>query len=159
MVYFLDDEQTVNPLSALQPAFVFSFVAQIILLTIVLTLVAVLLGLLLFTFRYHYPMAKVNCVVQLIAVAILLVSVVTSISIAVSEAKETSSTWPFTFDYIEVLIPNSDWSTGDRAAWLLLQGVVALAVHATHIQFLTLLFPSQLEVRLICGILGETICL
>lgn len=42
----------------------------------------------------------------------------------------------------------------ERALWLLLQGLNALAVHATHIQFLTMLFPSALEVRLIFILLG-----
>lgn len=36
-----------------------------------------------------------------------------------------------------------------------MQGLNALIVHSTHIQFLTMLFPSTLEVNLILGLLGE----
>lgn len=50
--------------------------------------------------------------------------------------------------------PKKAWSQGERAAWFLLQGLNALATHSTHIQFLTMLFPSALEARLILGLLG-----
>lgn len=58
------------------------------------------------------------------------------------------------FLYIEVVIPPSQWSKPTLAAWLILQGMVTLSVHITHIQFLTLLFPSGLEQKLILGLLG-----
>lgn len=51
-------------------------------------------------------------------------------------------------------IPPAKWSQAKRGAWLLLQGLTALVTHLTHIQFLTMLFPSALEARLILGLLG-----
>lgn len=58
------------------------------------------------------------------------------------------------FLYIEIPIPPSHWSRPTLGAWLILQGLVTFSVHLTHIQFLTLLFPSGLEKKLILGLLG-----
>lgn len=51
-------------------------------------------------------------------------------------------------------MPPSTWSQPKRGAWLFLQGMNSLVTHSTHIQFLTMLFPSALEARLILGLLG-----
>lgn len=84
--------------------------------------------------------------------------------------------WPFMFDYsallhrlppgvyqsectllspVEITLPDDDWTKAQRGGWLCMQGLNALVVHSTHIQFLTMLFPSTLEVNLILGLLGE----
>lgn len=51
-------------------------------------------------------------------------------------------------------MPPSSWSTGEVVGLLLLRALGSFATHATHIQFLTLLFPSSLEQKLIVGLLG-----
>lgn len=58
------------------------------------------------------------------------------------------------FLYIEVPIPPKSWSKAELGAWLIYQGVVTLSVHTTHIQFLTLLFPSGLEVKIILALVA-----
>jgi len=85
--------------------------------------------------------------------------------------------WPFMFDYselkdflcariesrsltlqlplVEISLPDDDWTKAQRGGWLCMQGLNALIVHSTHIQFLTMLFPSSLEARLILGLLGS----
>lgn len=57
---------------------------------------------------------------------------------------------------VEISIPPTSWNQGKKGAWLLLQGCDSLIVHSTHIQFLTMLFPSALEARLILGLLGKS---
>jgi hypothetical protein len=56
---------------------------------------------------------------------------------------------------VEITLPDDDWSKAKRGGWLCMQGLNALIVHSTHIQFLTMLFPSTLEVNLIFGLLGK----
>jgi hypothetical protein len=46
------------------------------------------------------------------------------------------------------------WSTATTAAWLLMNATTSGIVQITHIQFLTLLYPSHIEKRLILFILG-----
>lgn len=55
---------------------------------------------------------------------------------------------------VEVDLPPDSWSKVGLGAWLFLQALSILVMHATHIQFLTMLFPSALEARLILGLLG-----
>lgn len=61
---------------------------------------------------------------------------------------------PYMLDYIEVPVPPSSWTHSQLGLWQTLLAISALAVHCTHIQFLTLLFPSMLEARLILALLG-----
>lgn len=65
----------------------------------------------------------------------------------------------------------STWSTASRGTWLLMNATVStlvqvcavrfmdqhllISIQITHIQFLTLLYPSRLEGRLIYSLLGE----
>ncbi|EGG06728.1 uncharacterized protein MELLADRAFT_77765 [Melampsora larici-populina 98AG31] len=64
------------------------------------------------------------------------------------------SYWPFMFDYVEVTMPPPDWDTIALVGWFMMQSAVTFLAHATHIQFLTLLFPSSLERKLIIAFLG-----
>ena len=51
-------------------------------------------------------------------------------------------------------MPPTDWSKGAKTGFLFIKSVNSLSVHVTHIQFLTLLFPSSLERKLIFVLLG-----
>lgn len=57
---------------------------------------------------------------------------------------------------VEVELPPDSWTKVQLGAWLALQALSILVMHATHIQFLTMLFPSALEARLILGLLGAS---
>jgi len=52
------------------------------------------------------------------------------------------------------LPPQNTWTSAERGTWLLMNATVSVLVQTTHIQFLTLLFPSRLEARLIYFLLG-----
>ncbi|KAH8922702.1 hypothetical protein BT69DRAFT_1205039, partial [Atractiella rhizophila] len=107
----------------------------------------------------HIPISRANWWLQIAAVTITLSSVGTSLGLLFNSLRKKGHEWPFMFDYVEVDIPPTDddgvalWDGIQLISWEALQGAVALACHSTHIQFLTLLFPSTLEARLILSLL------
>lgn len=127
---------------------------QVVILTVTLTLVSVLLVHLLFTIRYHAPLSKLNYTLIAAATSISLANTAAQLHVVMNEAHMTGRQWPYMFDYIEVRVPRVEWGVPKSAAWLLLQAGNTLATHSTHIQFLTMLFPSALEAGLILGFLG-----
>jgi len=146
-----------DPILNLRPPFARSLPVQVLLNGIVLTLASVLLIQLLFTAQYHWPLAPVNFALQVSAVSLLLVTSIVTIYIVLSTVTRESRTWPYMLNYLAVDVPpsfNTDWPTADMAAWLLMTATTAGLIQVTHIQFLTLLFPSKLERRLIYALLG-----
>ncbi|KIP04101.1 hypothetical protein PHLGIDRAFT_110075, partial [Phlebiopsis gigantea 11061_1 CR5-6] len=127
---------------------------------IVLTLTSVLLIHLIFTAQYHWPLAPVNYALQLSAVITLLVSLIATLNVVLDTATNESRQWPYMLTYIAVDIPplqlpdRTGWKQGELAAWLLMNATTSALIQITHIQFLTLLFPSSLERRLIFILLG-----
>ncbi|TNY20621.1 hypothetical protein DMC30DRAFT_352040, partial [Rhodotorula diobovata] len=147
-------EELDDPLYDALPDFTYAMPVQVVILGVTITLLSMLFVHLLFTIRYHAPLNRVNYALQTSATGLSLANVAAQLHIVMSNLYGTGRTWPFMFDYIEVSFPKKAWSQGERAAWFLLQGLNALATHSTHIQFLTMLFPSALEARLILGLLG-----
>ncbi|CAH7686022.1 hypothetical protein BY996DRAFT_4554588, partial [Phakopsora pachyrhizi] len=143
-----------NPLLAFQPAYTYSMPTQLLIYGIVLTLLTVLILHLAFTAKYHYPLASSNFVLLLSAVFLTEISVIVVVVVTNQYLFTRSRFWPFMFDYVEVPMPPSDWKTAQLIGWYLMQGAVTFFAHATHIQFLTLLFPSALEKKLIIAFLG-----
>lgn len=96
---------------------------------IIFTLTSVLLIHLVFTAQYHWPLAPLNCVLQMSAVTTLLVSQIASLKLILSNAAVESSQWPYMLNYIAVGIPpevdNSQWSTAGLAAWLLMNATTS----------------------------------
>ncbi|PIL33585.1 hypothetical protein GSI_04208 [Ganoderma sinense ZZ0214-1] len=96
------------------------------------------------------------------AVTTLLVSCIATLHVVLSSTVGQSMVWPYMLDYIAVDIPplddkddnTTDWAMGELAAWLLMNATTSGLIQITHIQFLTLLFPSGLERRLIYILLG-----
>ncbi|KAB5591819.1 Transmembrane protein [Ceratobasidium theobromae] len=58
------------------------------------------------------------------------------------------------FDYVAVDVPSVNWTNTQEAWWLVMESTTSGLVHITHIQFLTLLYPSGIEARLIFLLLG-----
>ncbi|GAA5916685.1 hypothetical protein JCM8208_003902 [Rhodotorula glutinis] len=143
-----------DPLLAALPDFTYAMPVQVVILGVTITLLSMLFVHLLFTIRYHAPLNRVNYALQTSATGLSLANVAAQLHIVMNNLYGTGRSWPFMFDYIEVSFPKKSWSQAERAAWCLLQGLNALATHSTHIQFLTMLFPSALEARLILGLLG-----
>ncbi|GAA6036665.1 hypothetical protein JCM8097_001286 [Rhodosporidiobolus ruineniae] len=148
------DEAMEDPLLKMLPAFTYAMPVQIVIQGVTITLLGMLLVHLLFTIRYHAPLNRVNYGLQTTATALSLANTCAQLHIVISTLMNTGRQWPYMFDYIEVSIPKKSWSTPERGAWFFLQGVNAFLTHSTHIQFLTMLFPSPLEMKLILGLLG-----
>ncbi|THG93711.1 hypothetical protein EW145_g8303, partial [Phellinidium pouzarii] len=158
-----------NPILEMQPAFARSLPVQILLDGVVFALTAVLLVHLLFTAQYHWPLAPVNYVLQLAGVLSLFISLIATICVVLTQAFRDSQQWPYMLTYLAVPVPptlgNSTsssngtslamvyepdvWSTAELAAWYVMDATTSALV-----QFLTLLYPSYLEARLILGLLA-----
>lgn len=142
-----------------RPPFVTSLPVQILLTGVILTLVTVLFLHLLFTAQYHWPLAPVNYVLQLSGVVTLLVYLCATLKVILAATLHESSRWPYMISYIAVNVPpfaedDPDWSKAERATWLIMSATTSAFAKITHVQFLTLLFPSRLEKNLIFVLLG-----
>ncbi|TFK21994.1 hypothetical protein FA15DRAFT_681894 [Coprinopsis marcescibilis] len=151
-----------DPYLEFRPIFARSLPVQILLTGVVLTLTAVLFIHLMFTAQYHWPLAPVNYVLQLSGVTTLLISLIATIHVVLSATFAQSERWPYMLDYIAVNVPppldtqvdTNVWSMAERATWLVMNASTSGLIQITHIQFLTLLYPSRLEGRLIFTLLG-----
>ncbi|ORY35682.1 hypothetical protein BCR39DRAFT_585297 [Naematelia encephala] len=143
-----------DPYLQYQPAFAYSLPIQLLVNGITLTLLCVLLIHLLITTQYHYPLAPLNYVLQLLSIVVVLMSVIIKTAVVLRHSAVNADTWPYDLDYVAVPIPPDWWNTGQDAAWFLLQALNNGLSNATHIQFLTLLYPSRVEARLIIFVLG-----
>jgi hypothetical protein len=155
-----------------QPAFAFSLPIQFLLTGVILALSTILLIHLVFTAPYHWPLAKLNYCLQLSGVISLLLSLGITLSVILSSVLETSREWPYMLNYVAVNIPLDGWSDLDNGWWYTLDAITSGLAHVssykrpfglpmtdhrykmTHIQFLTFLYPSTMEERLIFGLLG-----
>lgn len=164
-----------DPYLDYRPAFAYSLPAQLLIQGITLTLLAVLLIHILFTTQYHFPLSKWNYSLQLSGILLVLGSIMGSIVVVLNTQSHSSKRWPYMLDYISVHTPPPGWSNVQRGFWYLLQSFCNCSVHVseiayrsacvrpaknviiqlTHIQFLTLLFPSATEVKLIFFLLGR----
>ncbi|KAK0494832.1 hypothetical protein EDD18DRAFT_1172592 [Armillaria luteobubalina] len=151
-----------DPYLHFRPAYARSLPIQILLTGIVLTLVAVLFIHLIFTAQYHWPLAPVNYVLQMSGVTTLLISLIATLHVVLSATLEESQKWPYMLSYIAVNVPPMDtttsgsttvWTTAELATWLIMNATTSGLIQITHIQFLTLLYPSRLEGRLIFSLL------
>ncbi|KAK0241352.1 hypothetical protein EDD85DRAFT_993113 [Armillaria nabsnona] len=162
-----DDNSTpgldADPYLHYRPAYARSLPIQILLTGIVLTLVAVLFIHLIFTAQYHWPLAPVNYVLQMSGVTTLLISLIATLHVVLSATLEESQKWPYMLSYIAVNVPPMDtsisststvWTTAELATWLIMNATTSGLIQITHIQFLTLLYPSRLEGRLIFSLLS-----
>ena len=162
---------TEDPYLPYQPSYAYSLPIQILLLGTVCTLAGVLLTHLIFTAPYHWPRAKLNYSLQLSGVLSLLISTCLSIVVVLRSVHQTSRSWPYMLNYIGVQVPIDGWALHAIAWWYGLDAVTSGLAHVrthlsrarftahpfpqlTHIQFLTLLYPSVLERRLILFLLG-----
>ncbi|KAF8627637.1 hypothetical protein AX15_004331 [Amanita polypyramis BW_CC] len=72
-----------------------------------------------------------------------------------------SQRWPYMLSYLAVNVPPldvttnavADWNTIEKATWLLMNASTSGLIQITHIHFLSLLYPSRLEKRLILTLL------
>ncbi|KIL00852.1 hypothetical protein PAXRUDRAFT_821190 [Paxillus rubicundulus Ve08.2h10] len=160
-----------DPVLKYRPPFAQSLPVQVFLTGIVLTLVAVLFLHLIFTAQYHWPLARTNYILQLTGVITLLISLIATLYIVFTTTVQQSQHWPYMLSYLAVDMPqvsnstviNSTdpilvyqhvWTTAETATWVVMNATTSVIVQITHIHFLTLLYPSVLEARLIFCLLG-----
>ncbi|SPO19959.1 uncharacterized protein UTRI_00351_B [Ustilago trichophora] len=145
-----------DPLLALMPDFAFSMPAQIVVDGINIALISVLVIHLLFTVQYHFPLSRKNFYLQISSSLMLLISLSVTLHIILQLLEDESQRYPFMFPYIGIQLPPGDdsWTKVQEVFFLLMRAITTALIHITHIQFLTLLFPSALEARLILWMLG-----
>ncbi|CAE7137804.1 unnamed protein product [Rhizoctonia solani] len=143
-----------DPYLPFQPSFAYSLPIQILVTGIVFTLVLVLFIHLLFTAQYHWPLARLNYILQLCGVVTLLIWLSATLIVVLKHAHNRSRGWPYMLDYVAMDIPSDSWTDTQEAWWLVMESTTSGLVHITHIQFLTLLYPSGIEARLIFLLLG-----
>ncbi|KZP28514.1 hypothetical protein FIBSPDRAFT_917685 [Athelia psychrophila] len=148
-----------DPVLKYRPYFARSLPVQILVTGIVLTLVGVLFIHLIFTAQYHWTLAQVNYILQLSGVSTLFISLVATLHVVLSQSVEESLQWPYMLSYIAVDTPPLDnvdlkWTDLEQATWLVMDATTAGLIQITHIHFLTLLYPSRIEARLIYMLLG-----
>ena len=106
---------------------------------IVLTLTSVLLIHLLFTAQYHWPLAPVNYALQVSAVCTLLTSHIATLHVVLQAASLESRQWPYMLNYVAVDIPplqeRDDWTSGELAAWLLMNATTSALIQVSHLPF------------------------
>ncbi|KAG8830074.1 hypothetical protein FRC17_005495 [Serendipita sp. 399] len=146
-----------DPYLAFQPAFAYSLPVQFLLTGVILALSTTLLIHLIFTAPYHWPLAKLNYGLQLSGVVSLLLSIGVMMSVILGAAHGTSREWPYMLNYVAVDVPLQNWTQIESGLWYTLDAVTSGLAHATHIQFLTFLYPSRIEERLILGLLGPLV--
>ncbi|KAI0338331.1 hypothetical protein BDW22DRAFT_1362923 [Trametopsis cervina] len=100
-----DDGFPFDPILQYRPSFARSLPIQILVTGIVLTLTSVLLIHLIFTAQYHWPLALINCALQLSAVITLLIYLIACLRVILQEATNESRHWPYMLTYISVDIP------------------------------------------------------
>lgn len=160
------DEYSTDPYLQYRPPFPRSLPVQILVTGVVFTLVAVLFIHLIFTATYHWSLAPVNYVLQVSGVTTLLISLIATLHVVLQATIDESKQWPYMLSYIAVNVPpldlsigndaaeDSGWTLPERATWLVMNAFTSALIQITHIQFLTLLFPSRLEARMILFLLG-----
>ncbi|KAL4064242.1 hypothetical protein V8B97DRAFT_2010897 [Scleroderma yunnanense] len=160
-----------DPILQYKPPFAQSLPVQILTTGIVLTLTVVLLLHLIFTAQYHWPLARLNFVLQLTGVITLLASLIATLYVILRSTMQESEHWPYMLSYIAVDMPKMSsnstlnstdptvlyqhqWSFAEMATWTAMNATTSVIIQITHVHFLTLLYPSDLEAKLIMFTLG-----
>ncbi|WFD21171.1 hypothetical protein MCAP1_003432 [Malassezia caprae] len=140
------------------PDFVLSYPVQVVSSGIAFAFSFSLLLHVVFTAAYHLPLNRTNFLLQLTSSALMLLAECTKIGITLSEMSHAGGTWPYMFPFVAPRLPrSSQWTMAQVVFYSLLEMVMLLFSHITHIQFLTLLFPSKLETRMIYWMLGPLV--
>lgn len=136
------------------PPFAQSSAVDLLVIGVVVGVTVLLAVHLIFTLQYHYPLSHVNYVLQLSSTLMFLINMAARSGVMLRHFHNSGRQWPYAFPYTMPPIPLPSWNVVQTVFFLILQAISTFLVHFTHIQFLTLLFPSELEVRLIFWMLG-----
>lgn len=146
------------------PGFALSYPVQAAVGGIVFAFITSLMFHILFTSAYHYPLNRVNFLLQVVSTLFMWIFLSATLAMTLQDLYNFAQSWPYMFPYLAFSIPHRrDWNAVQIAFWDILSAFASLSAHVrlnvylyqiTHIQFLTLLFPSRLEKLLIFWILG-----
>lgn len=127
-----------------QPPSAYSLPSQMLVIGIVLTLCTVLLSHLCFTAQYHFPLSKLNYLLQTLAVVSLLTKVSAELALISNRfvllytliillipfrLYETASIWPYMFEYSAIDVPPLNWDVWKTGAWLAMLAIVSAFVN------------------------------
>lgn len=118
-----------DPYLEYQPHFAFSLPVQILCNGVILTLAAVLLIHLSLTAQYHWPLARLNYVLQLSAVVTLCIHLIATILVVFGSLHSDSRGWPYMLDYIAVELPPETWTIPQQTMWFTMQAVTSGLAH------------------------------
>jgi hypothetical protein len=88
---------------------------------VVLTLTTTLLIQLCFTWQYHWPLARINWILQFTGVCTLLINILAIMFVVLTALMQTSKQWPYMFEYIAIDVPRGSWSIPETAAWYVME--------------------------------------
>lgn len=137
-----DEGYDENPVLAKQPAFARSLPVQILLNGIVLALTCVLFIHLLVTGQYHWPLAPLNYALQVSGVLSLLVSMIATLVVILSQSFADTQQWPYMINYLAKDVPpltrvgnetegvmvKTSWTTAELAGWLTMDATTSALV-------------------------------
>ena len=128
---YMAGQEDTDPYLSYRPTFGYSMPAQVFIQGITLTLLAVLLIHILFTTPYHWPLSRLNYILQVSGILLVTASVLLSTGLTLTAPDVTAKTWPYMLEYISVTIPPDDWSIAAQGAYQLLQGFCNMAVNVS----------------------------
>jgi|MGYP000327433153 hypothetical protein len=113
------------------PGFAMSFPVELTVLGIVLALLAVLMLNLAFTAAFHYPLSRVNYVLQLVSSTLFFTVTAATIGVMLNNLESIGNSWPHMFPYMAPPVPPADgtWTTVQTFFFTVLQVLVVLSVH------------------------------
>lgn len=104
---------------------------QILITGVVFSLTSVLLIHLIFTAQYHWPMGRINYILQITSVSTLLISLIATLVVTLRSAASDSQHWPYMLNYIAVDVPpvagsnDTQWTTLETVGWYVLDATTS----------------------------------
>jgi len=122
-------QNSTNGMLDFQPHFARSLPVQLLIGGIVLTLSFILLVHLCFTWQYHWPLGRINWILQFTGACSLLLNVTFILWIVLTALSEKSREWPYMFEYIAIDVPRiSSWSIPEIVAWFVMEAATSALV-------------------------------
>lgn len=120
---------TSDPFLMYQPHFARSLPVQLLITGIVLTLTTTLLIHLCFTWQYHWPLARINWILQFTGACTLLFNIAAYLYVVLTALSNKSKEWPYMFEYVAIDVPRlSSWSIPEIAAWYAMEATTEALV-------------------------------
>ena len=111
-------------------AFALSYPVQVSVVGFVLAFMLALVFHQCFTAGYHYPLNRLNFVLQILSSILLVIYQAVTLGVNLSELNQFSKNWPFMFPYIAYRLPRRDtWTLTQVVFFIILESLMALLAH------------------------------